>query len=135
MNLDSLAPALTSLLLCSLLSGATVAVAMTPDEITLVARAAERGSASAEVLLAVAYLDGDGVNKDAVAAVRWFEAAALQGNGYAEEKLGDLYAQGLGVERNESVAADWREKAANRLACSSGTRCSSGGRPDSWRPR
>ena len=103
------------LLFSSLLVMAPAGMAMAPDEITKILREAEAGSAAAEVLLAVTYLNGDGgLAKDPAAAAHWFEAAALAGNGYAEEKLGDLYAQGLGVERNARLAADWREKAANR---------------------
>lgn len=103
------------LLSLSLASIASVGMAMTPEEMTVILREAEGGSAASEVLLAQAYLDGDGgLAKDPAAAARWFEAAALQGNGYAEEKLGDLYAQGLGVAHNPRLAADWLEKAANR---------------------
>ncbi len=103
------------LLLLSLEFVASAAAAMTAEEIAPVVRAAERGSAASQVLLAVAYLNGDGgLAKDPSAAARWFKAAALQGNADAEEKLGDLYAQGLGVERNPRLAADWCEKAANR---------------------
>lgn len=95
------------LLSLSLVAITPAGMAVTPDEITLILREAEGGSAAAEVLLAVAYLNGDGgLAKDPAAAAHWFEAAALQGNGYAEEKLGDLYAQGLGVERNPRLAAD-----------------------------
>jgi len=101
--------------LLSLLAIAPAVMAMTPDEITLIMREAESGSASSEILLAVAYLNGDGgLTRNPAAAARWFEAAALTGNGYAEERLGDLYAEGLGVEAKPLLAADWREKAANR---------------------
>ena len=102
------------LLLTALAALVADAGAMTAEEIALVSRSAERGSSASAVLLAVAYLNGDGVPRDPAAAARWFEAAALQGNGYAEEKLGDLYAQGLGVARSPRLAADWREKAAKR---------------------
>ena len=103
------------LLLLSLAASAAAAMGMTPQEIAVVSRAAERGSPAAQVLLALAHLNGDsGLARDPAAAARWFEAAALAGNGYAEEKLGDLYAQGLGIARNARLAADWREKAAKR---------------------
>lgn len=78
-------------------------------------QAAEKGSASAQVLLAIAYLNGDAkLVKDPRVAAEWFERAALQGNGYAEGRLADLYADGNGVTRNLKVAADWRERAARR---------------------
>ena len=110
-----LRPLARLLLFLALSWAAVAALAITPDELTLIARAAERGSASAQLMLALAYLNGDGgLSKDAPRAARWFEAAALAGNGYAEERLGDLYAQGIGVPPNARLAADWREKAANR---------------------
>ncbi|MBI3525303.1 MAG: sel1 repeat family protein [Betaproteobacteria bacterium] len=94
---------------------AELTLAASADDITLIAKAAERGSASSQILLAIAYLNGDGgLPKDPAIAARWFERAAIQGNGYAEEKLGDLYEQGLGVDQNLKLAFDWRVKAANR---------------------
>ena len=91
------------------------ALAMTPDELAMTRSAAEHGSASAQVLLAVAYVNGDaGLARDPRQAAHWFERAALQGNGYAEGRLGDLYEEGDGVEQNLKVAADWRERAARR---------------------
>jgi TPR repeat protein len=89
--------------------------AVTPEEATMIATAAERGSDGAQVLLAVMYLNGDGGRpKDEKLAAHWFEQAATQGNAYAQQMLGDLYEQGRGVPKNLKVAADWREKAANR---------------------
>ena len=90
-------------------------LALSPDELALIAPAAERGGAASQVLLAVAYLNGDGgLVREPARAAYWFEQAAIQGNAYAEERLGDLYAQGLGVPANPKLAFDWRIKAANR---------------------
>jgi len=90
-------------------------LALDPNDLKLITQAAERGSAASQVLLAAAYLNGDGeLAKDPVRAARWFEQAAIQGNAYAEERLGDLYALGLGVPVNPKLAYDWRVKAANR---------------------
>lgn len=92
-----------------------VAAAITPEEGSLIARLAERGSSGAQVLLAGMYLRGDGgVARDERQAAKWFDKAAVQGDAYAAMKLGDLYASGQGVPQNEAIAADWREKAANR---------------------
>ncbi|TRZ65978.1 MAG: sel1 repeat family protein [Rhodocyclaceae bacterium] len=89
--------------------------AMNPEELATTRQAAENGSASAQVLLAIACLNGDaGLVKDAKLAAQWFERAALQGNGYAEGRLADLYADGTGVAKNLKIAADWRERAARR---------------------
>ena len=90
-------------------------LAVTPDELALIAPAAERGSAASQVLLGVAYLNGDGgLAREPARAAYWFERAAIQGNAYAEQRLGDLYEQGLGVPANRKLAFDWRLKAANR---------------------
>lgn len=89
--------------------------AMSPEEASIVAKAAERGSRSSQVLLAVMYLKGDGgYPKDEKQAAYWFEKAAEQGSAYAQLIISDLYEQGRGVEKNLKVAADWREKAADR---------------------
>jgi FOG: TPR repeat, SEL1 subfamily len=104
----------TLMLLASLLCAA-VAHAMTPAEAALIDNAAHKGSASAQVLLAVVYLNGmAGYPKNEALAAHWFERSAELGNDYAQKILGDLYAEGRGVARNPQLAADWREKAANR---------------------
>jgi hypothetical protein len=89
--------------------------AMTTDEAKMVVDAAARGSASAQVMLAVMYKNGDGgYQKNPQQATYWYEQAAQQGNPYAQMALGDRYEAGLGVAKNLIVAADWREKAAKR---------------------
>ncbi|MBI3776604.1 MAG: sel1 repeat family protein, partial [Gammaproteobacteria bacterium] len=91
------------------------AQAMTPEETTLIANSAQRGSAGAQVLFAGIYKDGTGgYPQDDHLAAYWYEQAAEQGNAYAQQILADLYEQGKGVEKNSALAADWREKAANR---------------------
>lgn len=93
----------------------SVAQAMTNDELAMTRNVAERGNPSAQVLLAIAYLHGDGgLTADPAEAARWFEKAALQGNGFAEGRLADLYEKGSGVKQNLKVAADWRERSAKR---------------------
>lgn len=89
--------------------------ALGPDDLALIVPAAERGAAPSQVLLAVAYLNGDGgLERNPGRAAYWFEQAAIQGNAYAQERLGDLYEQGIGVRANPTLAFDWRLKAANR---------------------
>lgn len=107
--------ALLLMLSAVFLVGAIPGYAMNPEELAMTRQAAENGSASAQVLLAIAYLDGDaGLLKDAKLAAQWLERAALQGNGYAEGRLADLYADGIGVAKSPKIAADWRERAARR---------------------
>ena len=89
--------------------------ALTAADIGAVTEAAERGSAASQVLLAIAYHNGDGgLGRDSRAAAKWFERAALQGSVYAQEALADLYEQGDGIGPNLALAADWHEKAARR---------------------
>ena len=91
------------------------AMALQPADLPLIVRNAEGGSDAAQVLLATAYLDGDGgLAPDAARAAHWFELAALQGNRYAEERIADLYLAGRGVPANAAVAFDWMLKAAER---------------------
>lgn len=103
--------------LLALLTGllSAPARAMNAVEADMIDSAARRGSASAQVLLAVIYLNGmAGHTRDEARAARWFERAAQQGNDYAQKMLADLYASGRGVPQNLRLAADWREKAAKR---------------------
>lgn len=98
-----------------LLLAAGAALALSPEDIALISRSAERGNDASQVLLAVAYMNGDGgLRRDEARAAHWFELAALQGNAYAEERIGDCYEGGQGVPANAGLAFDWRLKAAQR---------------------
>jgi uncharacterized protein len=90
-------------------------IALGADSLTLITQAAESGADASQVLLAVAYLNGDRMlARDPYKAAYWFEQAAIRGNAYAQSRLGELYEQGLGVPRNKTLAFDWRIKAAER---------------------
>ena len=106
------------IMVLSLLLGicsAAPARAMTAAEAGMIDSAAQHGSASAQVLLAVIYLNGLAeYAKDEAKAALWFERAAEQGNDYAQKMLADLYEEGRGLPKNLQLAADWREKAAKR---------------------
>lgn len=92
-----------------------LALAMTPQETTLVRNAAERGDDGAQLMLGLEYLHGDGgLQKDASKAAYWLERSGARGNPAAQRMLGDLYARGNGVPKNLKLSADWWEKAANR---------------------
>ena len=94
---------------------ADASLALNHNDVALITQAAEENDAASQVLLAVAYLNGDsGLARAPAKAVYWFERAGIQGNAYAEERLGDLYEQGLGVSANPKLAFDWRMKAAER---------------------
>ncbi len=64
--------------------------------------------------LAVCYLEGKGVTKDAGEAMKWFRKAADLGNQDAPAEIGDLYQDGIGVAKNEATAVDWYRKGAAR---------------------
>ena len=98
-----------------LMLAGTPAKALSPDEVALISRGALRGNDASQVMLAVAYLNGDGgLHREPAKAAHWFELAALQGNAYAQERIADMYESGTGVSANLPVAYDWRLKAASR---------------------
>jgi hypothetical protein len=78
---------------------------------TLVARA-DSGDAAAQRQLALAYLRGQGVDKDLTAAARWAEAAAEQGDAEAQYLAGSFYRDGAGVAADQSRAFAWFARAA-----------------------
>jgi TPR repeat protein len=78
---------------------------------SMVARA-EGGDAHAQTDAALAFLRGDGVDADPMAAARWSQAAADQGDPNAQFILGSLYAQG--VKPDPQRAVRWFTNAALR---------------------
>jgi TPR repeat protein len=71
---------------------------------------AEGGDAHAQTEAALAYLRGDGVDADPMAAARWSQTAADQGEPNAQFILGSLYARG--VKPNPQRAFKWFAAAA-----------------------
>ena len=78
----------------------------TPD---VLARA-ESGDAHAQTEAALAFLKGDGVDADPMAAIRWSQTAAAQGDANAQFILASLYAEG--VKPNPQRAFRWFSTAA-----------------------
>jgi len=78
------------------------------------ARRRSKGNAHAQVALGECYLNGTGVEKDDVEAVKWFRKAAEQGNAHAQVKLGECYRNGTGVEKDDVGAVKWFRKAAEQ---------------------
>ena len=58
------------------------------------------------------YLDGIGVGKDEVEAVKWFRKAAEQGDADGQTFLADCYLFGRGVVKDEAEALVWFRRAA-----------------------
>jgi TPR repeat protein len=75
---------------------------------------AEKGDAKAQCSLGVCYHDGDGVTKDTVEAVKWYQKAAEQGLAPAQTNLGVCYQDGVGVTRDALEAVKWFRKAAEQ---------------------
>ena len=69
--------------------------------------AALRGHAGAQLRLAIAYEDGDGVDQDYLAAAEWMLDAAQGGNADAQYYLGQYYRNGQGVVQDDAQAYEW----------------------------
>jgi localization factor PodJL len=80
---------------------------------------ANSGSVQGELLLGMAYLDGQGTTVNEAEAARWLERAANQGNAIAAYRLGTLYERGHGVPANAAKSVQLymtAAKAGNRKA-------------------
>ena len=77
-------------------------------------KAAEQGSADAELKLAQAYGAGAGVTRDEKSVLHWVEKAADDGQAEAQFLLGMYYRDGRLVERDHKKAFDWFLRAARQ---------------------
>jgi localization factor PodJL len=80
---------------------------------------ANSGSAKAQELLGLRYLDGDGVSVNEAEGAKWLARAAARGEALAAYRLGTLYEHGRGVPADPARAAKWymaAAKAGNRKA-------------------
>ena len=78
------------------------------------AKAAERGSASAQSELARQYQQGLGVQKDLAKAADLYRRAAEQGQSAAQVSLGIMYEDGSGVKPDPAQAVQWYRKSAEQ---------------------
>lgn len=62
----------------------------------------------------VAYVNGEGVQKDAAQGVAWIRKAAEQGLAQAQFNLGVFYYSGQGVPQDSAQALVWYRKAAEQ---------------------
>ena len=67
-----------------------------------------------QYVLALMYLNGQGVAVDDAKALKLFQASAEQGHAAAQYNLGNLYLAGQGVVRDEAEAVRWLEMAAEQ---------------------
>jgi TPR repeat protein len=75
---------------------------------------AEQGSAKAQYLLGLMYVEGQGVPQDDGEAVKWLRLAADQGHANAQYNLGIMYEKGRGVPQEGGEAVKWLRLAANQ---------------------
>ncbi|BAL50871.1 tetratricopeptide repeat protein [Lactococcus lactis] len=80
---------------------------------TWLVKASNQKNADAENTLAVMYLNGLGVRKDALKAEGLFQDSAKKGNKYAQEHLGTLYYFGQGVVKDYTIAEKWLKKSSD----------------------
>ena len=79
-----------------------------------VAAAANQGNATAETIIGLRYLDGQGIPADPTQALKWLQKAADAGQAVAQYRLGTMYERGQGVAANPTLAAKWYLAAANQ---------------------
>lgn len=75
---------------------------------------AEKGHATAQLIVGAVYTSGEGVPKDYKEAVKWFRRSAEQGNAGAQFSLGLMYFEGQGVPQDNREATNWFRRAAEQ---------------------
>jgi localization factor PodJL len=93
-----------------------VRMPMPPEGVGAVSlrQAATNGDPKAQYAIGNRYAQGEGVARDAVQAVTWFELAANGGLAPAQYRLGVLYERGEGVAKDHAKARDWYARAAEK---------------------
>jgi len=84
----------------------------TADEWPKLLRKAQHGNHKAQILVALAFKNGEVVKQDFFEARKWFLKAAEGGDPVAEHNLGLMSYVGMGTERSPMEALKWFEKAA-----------------------
>lgn len=82
------------------------------EEFSTLLAMAQRDDEGAQFRLAGRYWSGNGVAKNAVDAIRWYEAAALKGHAEAAYTLGTIHDFGLVVDSDKTKAKEWYRKAS-----------------------
>lgn len=83
-----------------------------PAGFAVLRRLGDSGNPIAESLVAQAYLQGNGVERDPKLAVDWFKKSADRGFAEAKSELAFIYMRGLGVPRDYDRARKFAEEAA-----------------------
>lgn len=75
---------------------------------------AHQGEHVPQFILGTMYSRGQGVPKNAEAAIKWLTLAAEQGLASAQNELGVIYKEGKGVPQNDRMAIKWASLAAKQ---------------------
>jgi TPR repeat protein len=86
-------------------------VAVNAKEAKLLA-AARRGNVDAQIRLATAYAEGDGMTQDYGEAAHWYGEAARRGNASAPFRFGICHAHGQGTAQDSQAAVEWFRRLA-----------------------
>lgn len=78
---------------------------------------AQAGDARAQLYLAYAYLQGQGVPRDEARAFHWYGRAARNGIADAQYQLGLMYELGIGVAADQAEADYWYGQAVGQGFC------------------
>lgn len=76
--------------------------------------AVELNDASAQYILGNMYAYGQGIEKDAKEAVKWYTKAAKQGHSEAQIQLGNIYEKGQLIKKDVDTAIRWYSKASEK---------------------
>ena len=93
---------------------AVVSACWADERIDALRKKAEQGNAEAQFSIGLAYAAGNGVPKDPVEAIKWWQKSAVQGDAKAQLGLGLAYAAGAGVIKDPVESAQWYRKAAEQ---------------------
>ena len=85
----------------------------TPESIVYLAKSAQLGFIGSQLILGLAYLEGDGIAQNPIKGIKLLEQAAIQGNDEAQVRLARLYTSSNGpVPSDYSKAFSYFQKAA-----------------------
>ena len=65
------------------------------------------GNQQAAVNVGISYLNGKGVEKNYIEAIRWLKIAAIHGEVHSKHLLGEIYFKGQGVAKDNITARIW----------------------------
>jgi TPR repeat protein len=77
-------------------------------------RRARSGDPEAQLRLAQAYEQGEGIAQNQQEAADWYRRVAEQGHPVGQDRLGEMYRAGDGVERDKVQAIAWYQKSARQ---------------------